>query len=81
MPRPKHHFKTKAGKPSRIIKDKYVEIEQHSRKPDLDNLIKMLADTVQGKHRMILDDSQICRIQAEKVYSKQPRTEIIIEEF
>ena len=31
--------------------------------------------------RFIVDDSQVCRLQAEKVYGKTPRTEIIIEEI
>ena len=38
-------------------------------------------DIIQGRNRFIIDDSQICRIQAEKVYDEKPRTEIIIEEI
>ena len=78
MPRPKHHFKTKAGKPTEIVKDKYKKIKLHSIKPDLDNLIKMLADVVQPQ--MICDDSQICWLSAIKQYGK-PRTEVTIEEL
>ncbi len=77
MPRPKKHFRT--GKYANVLKDGVPEY--HTNTPDLDNLLKMICDTIQGKNRMILDDSQICRIQAEKIYSKQPRTEIIIEEI
>ena len=80
MPRPKHHFKTKNGKPTDIVKEKYEKIKLHSFKPDLDNLIKMIADTVGGKDRMIIDDSQICWLSAVKQYGK-PRTEITIEEI
>ena len=80
MPRPKHHFKTKAGKPTDIIKEKYKTINLHSFKPDLDNLLKMICDTIQGKDRMIYDDSQICWVSAIKTYGS-PRTEITIEEI
>ena len=76
MPRPKTHYRT--GKFKHILKDDMPEY--HSFTPDLDNLVKMLCDTIQGKDRMIVDDSQICMLQAEKVYGK-PRTEIIIEEI
>ena len=76
MPRPKSHYRT--GKFKHILKDDMPE--RHSITPDLDNLVKLLCDIIQGKDRMIVDDSQICMLQAEKVYGK-PRTEIIIEEI
>ena len=78
MPRPKYHFKTKAGKPTDIVKEKYKKINLHSYKPDLDNLVKMVADIIQPQ--MICDDSQICRLSAVKQYGI-PRTEVIIEEI
>ena len=77
MPRPKNHFRT--GKFKHILKDDMPE--RHSITPDLDNLVKMLCDTIQGKDRMIVDDSQICLIQAEKIYDEKPKTEVIIEEI
>ena len=77
MPRPKHHFRT--GKYAHLLKDDIPE--RHSIRPDLDNLVKMLCDTIQGKDRMIVDDSQICMLQAEKIYDTEPRTEVIIEEI
>ena len=76
MPRPKSHYRT--GKYSHILKENMPEY--HSFTPDLDNLVKFLLDTIAGKDRFIVDDSQICRIQAEKIYGK-PRTEVIIEEI
>ena len=79
LKRPKYHFKTKKGKPTKIVKDRFLDIKYHSSKPDIDNLVKMIADVVQGKNRMIVDDSQICMLQAEKFYGK-PRTEVIIQE-
>ena len=78
MPRPKHHFKTKAGKPTDLVKDKYKKIKLHSIKPDLDNLVKMIADVIQPQ--MICDDSQISWLSAVKLYGT-PRTEITIEEI
>ena len=79
MPYPKAWFKQKAGKPSDILKDKYKNIKLHSIKPDLDNLVKMIADILQPQ--MIFDDSQICWISAIKLYDRKPRTEVIIEEL
>ena len=78
MPYPKAWFKQKAGKPSDILKDKYKNIKLHSIKPDLDNLVKMIADIIQPQ--MIHDDSQIYWISAVKLYAIIPRTEVIIEE-
>lgn len=77
MPRPKSHFRT--GKYKHLLKT-HQPCYVRSR-PDLDNLVKMIADIIQGKDRFILDDSQICMLQAEKVYGRKPRTEIIIEEI
>ena len=78
MPRPQSHFRT--GKYKHLLKDDVPE--RHSITPDLDNLVKMLCDTVQGKNRMIVDDSQICMIQAEKIYANtKARTEVVIEEI
>ena len=78
MPYPKTWFKQKAGKPSDILKEKYENIKLHSVKPDLDNLVKMIADVIQPQ--MIHDDSQICWLSATKLYGK-PRTEVLIEEL
>ena len=83
MPRPKSHYRT--GKRSHVLKAKAPVF--HSVRPDIDNLIKMIADIIQGKDRMIIDDSQICALSSIKVYSDDldwnndhPRTEVTIEE-
>ena len=68
MPRPKYHFKTKAGKPTDIVKDKYNEIKLHGCKPDLDNLVKAALDGISGETMAILDDKQIVEICAFKRY-------------
>jgi len=77
MPRPKTHFKT--GKKSHILKDGIPEY--HSFRPDIDNLIKYVLDCIQGENGFIVDDSQVCMIQAEKVYSITGKTEVFINEI
>ena len=76
MERPKSHFRT--GKYKHLLKDNIPEY--HSFKPDIDNLCKYVFDTIQGKHGMICDDSQICVLFAEKKYGI-PRTRVVIEEI
>ena len=75
MERPKNHFRT--GKFRHILKENMPEY--HSVTPDLDNLVKLVADVIQPQ--MIVNDSQICMLQAEKIYGKTPRTEVYIEEI
>ena len=77
LKRPKSHFRT--GKYSHLLKDAYKDMVYHSFKPDLDNLVKLIADIIQPQ--MIIDDSQICMLQAEKMYSTNPRTEVVIQEI
>jgi len=48
-----------------------------TKKPDLDNLIKII-DGLNGKG-IWEDDSQVCEVYARKVWGESPRTEIIIE--
>tara|TARA_R110000824_G_scaffold70768_2_gene181492 strand:+ start:4059 stop:4469 length:411 start_codon:yes stop_codon:yes gene_type:complete len=76
MPRPKSHYRT--GKNAGKLKDDSPTM--HTKKPDLDNLVKFVCDALDRK--FYLDDSQITRIQAVKVYAEQPSTEItIIEDY
>jgi len=79
MPRPKSHYRT--GKYSHILKANARAF--HSVKPDIDNLVKYMADVIQGKDRFILDDCQICALTTIKVYSwtNNPRTEVTIKEI
>tara|TARA_Y100000310_G_scaffold56462_1_gene51857 strand:+ start:29 stop:439 length:411 start_codon:yes stop_codon:yes gene_type:complete len=76
MPYKKYMYRT--GKYSHLLKDNYKIMNYHSYKPDLDNLVKMIADIIQPQ--MICDDSQICMLQAEKIYG-EPRTEVTIQEI
>jgi Holliday junction resolvase RusA-like endonuclease len=49
----------------------------HTKKPDLDNLVKFIKDCLNGVAWK--DDSQVCELYAQKVYGEEPRTEITIE--
>lgn len=51
----------------------------HVAVPDLDNMIKFYLDVAIGV--IYEDDKQVVKITAEKVYSKEPRTEITITEL
>jgi len=75
MKRPKSHYRT--GKFADLIKEKWQEI-YHTKKPDIDNLIKFTLDALSGHNGFFLDDNQIYSIYAEKIYSDNPHTEILI---
>ena len=79
MQRPKNHYRS--GKYKHLLKDICKDIVYHSTTPDLDNLVKLICDTIQGKDRMICDDSHICMLFAEKKYAKTPRTKVTISEI
>jgi len=49
-----------------------------TKKPDLDNIIKLVCDALNGL--AYADDKQIVAVLSGKNYSDQPRTEIIVEE-
>lgn len=59
-------------------KDLFPGIEWYNKRPDLDNMIKFYMDAANGI--LYQDDAQIVMITASKVYSDNPRTDIIIEE-
>ncbi len=76
--RPKSHYRT--GKYSHILKED-IPVE-HTKTPDLDNLIKFVSDSFNGV--FYKDDSQIVEIKARKNYCthiEQARTEIMIDEI
>ena len=77
MKRPKSHFRT--GKFANYIKEKWIKLP-HTKKPDIDNLIKFVLDALQGQNGFFLDDSQVIRLYAEKIYTDDPHTEIMILE-
>ena len=49
----------------------------HFKKPDRDNLEKFILDCL-SESGMWVDDGQVCAGEPRKVYSNQPRTEIIL---
>jgi Holliday junction resolvase RusA-like endonuclease len=54
-------------------------LEVHTKKPDLDNLIKA---TIDGMDKIVFDnDSQIVNISATKKYGTHPRTDILVMEY
>ena len=78
MPRPKAHFRT--GKFKNELKpDQPI---QHSNIPDLDNLVKLVCDSL--NRVFYKDDSQISQLKAEKLYcdvDEKARTEVHIEQI
>lgn len=57
-----------------------AEIIWHAKRPDLDNYIKALLDSIGDAGCVWNDDGQVCSIHAKKVYSPNPRIEIDIRE-
>jgi Holliday junction resolvase RusA-like endonuclease len=50
----------------------------HTKKPDLDNLIKSVLDGLKGT--VFMDDGQIVNIHSTKVYSETPHTQVMLME-
>jgi len=73
MPRPKAHYGT--GAKSEMLKDTAPEMQ--SSKPDIDNLVKFVQDSLNGI--FYKDDALICSLSANKIYSDRPRTEIVLK--
>lgn len=63
--------------PSSISQKKRADLYWHVKKPDSDNLLKFLKDC--GNGVLWVDDSQVCHVEARKIYSDNPRTEIEME--
>ena len=75
--RPKNHYRS--GKFSKLLKPN-ISGNYKTNKPDLDNLVKLVLDSLQGCG-FYRDDSQVVSIVADKYYcelSEEPRTEINI---
>ena len=54
-----------------------TKIHYQSVKPDIDNCTKMLLDILQ-RSCILLNDSQVCQLNATKLYDTHPRTEFTI---
>jgi Holliday junction resolvase RusA-like endonuclease len=72
MPRPKNHYGT--GKKTGELKPSAPD--WHTGRPDIDNLTKFVQDALNKIYWR--DDSIICNLTARKMYSENPRTEIVI---
>ena len=75
IPYPKKYYRT--GKYKHLLKDNVPEYV--SVRPDIDNYCKLLLDVM--SNGFYVDDSQVVKLQAEKVYGSKGKTEIIIEEL
>lgn len=53
----------------------------HSKRPDLDNYIKFILDTINDCKNIWVDDNQVSWITAKKVYGKNAKTVITITEL
>ena len=74
---PKIHYRT--GKYSHLLKDKFSKNRFMDKKPDIDNLIKLVADSLPGFYK---DDRQIVMVNAKKLYCAEgdsPRTVVGIQ--
>lgn len=63
--------------PTNLSKSKRKLIFWHSKRPDADNIAKLVMDALNGL--AYKDDGQIAKLKIEKFYSENPRTEIEIE--
>ena len=72
MKRPKNHYGT--GRNAGKLKPNAPVL--HSKKPDIDNLIKFVFDCLNGQ--VWKDDALIYYVSALKMYAETPRTEITI---
>lgn len=51
----------------------------HTKKPDTDNVVKSVLDALTDA--AFVDDSQIVKVTAEKIYAKEPYVEVAIYEY
>lgn len=70
MPIPKSWSKKKKAE---------AEGQYHTKRPDTDNLIKGLFDSL--NNLVWKDDNQVCKISAKKIYSSKPGIEIEIKQL
>lgn len=74
---PTHRRRSERTVAETVIQD---EIFHHYR-PDLDNYLKFILDTMQNTGVIFQDDGQIAEIYTKKVVSERPRTHILIQEM
>lgn len=54
--------------------------DPHVKKPDLDNLLKLVLDAITDSGAIWADDSQVVAVSAHKMYSTKPQTYIYVRE-
>jgi len=69
--RPKNHYRSNG-----MVKSQFLDVA-HTKKPDIDNLVKFIMDALNGVFWK--DDSLIYRVDAYKIYGEMPYTQIEIE--
>ncbi|WP_250673527.1 RusA family crossover junction endodeoxyribonuclease [Paraclostridium ghonii] len=72
----KNNIKTKEFKEARAKLDGII---RPTKKPDLDNIIKSIADSLNGI--AYKDDAQVVEVVSKKFYSNRPRVEVTIEDL
>tara|TARA_Y100001938_G_scaffold150447_1_gene241404 strand:+ start:746 stop:994 length:249 start_codon:yes stop_codon:yes gene_type:complete len=80
MPRPKSHYRQ--GKFKGMLKDKIPQT--YTKTPDIDNLIKMVLDSLQGDDGFFIDDKQVVELNSIKRYieeGEEPRTIVMIDNY
>ena len=80
MPRPKSHYRQ--GKFKGMLKDNIPQT--YTKTPDIDNLIKMVLDSLQGDDGFFIDDKQVVELNSIKRYieeGEEPRTIVMIDNY
>ena len=72
----KNNVKTKAFQEAKAKLDGII---RPTKKPDLDNVIKAIADSLNGI--AYKDDAQVVEVVSKKFYSDRPRVEVTIEDL
>lgn len=73
----KAFYKIAKSDSKKIKEQKKANIIRPSKKPDIDNVVKLIADSLNDI--AYKDDTQIVEIVAKKFYSENPRVEVTIE--
>lgn len=75
----KAYYRIAKSDSKKIKEQKKANILRPSKKPDIDNVVKLIADSLNDI--AYKDDTQIVEIVAKKFYSENPRVEVTIEDI
>jgi len=73
------YFSIPKSKSKKAKADMARHIISPAKKPDIDNIIKSFADSLNGL--AYKDDSQVCFVLCKKLYDERPRCVCVIEEY